>query len=172
MPLGPFLGKNFGSTVSPWVVTMDALAPFVVANVAQDPAPLPYLQHADAFNFDIQLAVAIRAPGAAPAVVSRTNFKYMYWTMKQQLAHHSVNGCNMQPGDLLGSGTISGPTPDSYGSLIELTWGGKNEVPLAGGETRKFLKVRMRPRLRPRVCVYAAGCLHAQQWRRTATRSS
>ncbi|XP_022105584.1 fumarylacetoacetase-like [Acanthaster planci] len=141
VPLGPFLGKNLGTTISPWVVTMEALAPFIVTNHTQDPKPLPYLQHEDNFNFDINLTAAISAEGTnGPAVVSRTNFKYMYWTMKQQLAHHSVTGCNMQPGDLLASGTISGPTDDSLGCMLELCWKGTREVDLGNGIKRKFLK--------------------------------
>lgn len=140
VPLGPFLGKNFGSTISPWVVTMDALAPFAVDNPVQEPTPLGYLRHDDKYSFDINLEVQIQPEGAEPSTVSNSNIKYMYWTMKQQLAHHSVSGCNMSPGDLLGSGTISGKTPDSYGSMIELSWGGKKEVDLGNGEVRKFLK--------------------------------
>lgn len=139
VPLGPFGGKNFGTTVSPWVVTMDALEPFQMANVAQDPAPLPYLAHEDPYNFDINLAAAIKAPGQEAGVVTNSNFKYMYWTMKQQLAHHSVTGCPMQPGDLLGSGTISGPAPGSYGSMLEIAWKGTKPVAIPGGE-RKFIQ--------------------------------
>jgi len=140
VPLGPFLGKNFGTTISPWVVTMDALAPFAVPNVPQDPAPFPYLTHSDNYNFDIHLSVSIKPPASEAKVVSNTNFKYMYWTMKQQLAHHCINGCNMRPGDLLGSGTISGPTPDSLGSMIELSWRGTKPVDVGNGQTRKFIQ--------------------------------
>jgi len=140
IPLGPFLGKNFGTTVSPWVVTMDALEPFLTPNVPQDPAPLPYLAHEDPYNFDINLAAAIKAPGQEAAVVTNSNFKYMYWTMKQQLAHHSVTGCPMQPGDLLGSGTISGPAPGSYGSMLEIAWRGTKPVDIGNGQSRKFIQ--------------------------------
>ncbi|EDQ91251.1 uncharacterized protein MONBRDRAFT_34985 [Monosiga brevicollis MX1] len=140
VPLGPFLGKNFGTSISPWVVTMDALAPFTVPNPVQDPVPLPYLRHEDPYSFDINLSVAIAPEGKEGKVVTNSNLKHMYWTMKQQLAHHTINGCNAQPGDLLGSGTISGKTPDSYGSMIELSWRGTKEIDLGEGEVRKFLK--------------------------------
>ena len=140
VPLGPFLGKNFASTVSPWIVTLEALEPFRTAGPHQDPEVLPYLKAEGHFNYDIELEVAIQPENSAPSVVSRTNFKYMYWSMVQQLAHHTVNGCNIRIGDLYASGTISGPTPDSLGSLLELSWKGTREVSLAQGETRKFLK--------------------------------
>jgi len=141
VPLGPFLAKNFGTTISPWVVTMEALEPFKVANYPQDPEPLPYLKHTDDYNFDINLKVLIKpVQGKEAATVCHSNFKYMYWTMKQQLAHHTVSGCNMQSGDLLGSGTISGPTPDAYGSMLELSWRGSKTVDLGDGITRKFLQ--------------------------------
>lgn len=142
VPLGPFLGKNFGTTISPWVVTMEALAPFAVNNAVQEnPTPLPYLRHSDPYTFDIKLEVSIKGENMTQAgVVSRSNFKHMYWTMKQQLAHHSIGGCNMNPGDLLASGTISGPTEDSFGSMLELSWKGTKTVDLGSGETRKFIK--------------------------------
>ncbi|XP_035670137.1 fumarylacetoacetase-like [Branchiostoma floridae] len=142
VPLGPFLGKSFSTSISPWVVTMDALMPFVVDNAKQDDPPiLPYLQHKDKYNFDIKLSAAVRAEGMAePAVICNSNYKYLYWTMKQQLAHHTVNGCSMRPGDLLASGTISGETEDSYGSMLELCWKGTKEIDIGGGQTRKFLK--------------------------------
>lgn len=141
VPLGPFLGKNLGTSISPWVVTMDALKPFVVPNATQDPKPLPYLYHEDPYNFDIHLEVAIKGEGMPkPATVCRSNFKFMYWTMKQQLTHHTVTGCNANPGDLMASGTISGEAPDSYGSMLELCWKGTKTVDLGNGETRKFLK--------------------------------
>jgi fumarylacetoacetase len=141
VPLGPFLAKNFGTTISPWVVTMDALKPFACPNPVQDPKPFDYLTHDDNYSFDINLEVGLRAPSMdVPTVISRTNFKYMYWTMKQQLVHHTVTGCNLRPGDLMGSGTISGKSPDSYGSLLELCWKGTKTIPLANGETRKFLQ--------------------------------
>ncbi|XP_057370834.1 fumarylacetoacetase-like [Daphnia carinata] len=141
VPLGPFLAKNFGTTISPWVVTMEALEPFKVSNYPQDPEPFAYLKHADDYNFDINLEVAIKPGGSEKeAVVCRSNFKYMYWTMKQQLAHHTVTGCNLQPGDLLGSGTISGPTNDAFGSMLELSWRGTRLVELGDGVTRKFIQ--------------------------------
>ncbi|KAH7951730.1 hypothetical protein HPB52_011766 [Rhipicephalus sanguineus] len=109
-PLGPLTSKNLGTTISPWVVTMEALEPFRCANVPQDPTPMPYLTHADNYNYDINLQAGIKPKGAATATtVCQTNLKYMYWTMKQQLAHHTVSGCNLNPGDLMGTGTISGP---------------------------------------------------------------
>ena len=110
VPLGPFLGKSFGTSISPWVVPMEALMPYVCSNYPQEPPPLTHLRHNDDYNFDIQLEVSI-IPEAQTvgSVVCQSNFRYMYWTMKQQLAHHSGNGCTMRPGDLLASGTISGP---------------------------------------------------------------
>ncbi|XP_062405487.1 fumarylacetoacetase [Sardina pilchardus] len=141
VPLGPFLGKNFGTTISPWVVPMDALLPFVEPNAVQDPEPLPYLRHGDAYTFNINLFVSVKGEAMRePATICKSNFKYMYWTMKQQLAHHTVNGCNMRPGDLLASGTISGPEPESFGSMLELSWRGSKSVDLGGGESRTFLK--------------------------------
>lgn len=141
VPLGPFLGKNLGTSISPWVVPMEALMPFVVDNYKQEPKPFPYLHHDDKFNFDIKLQVAIKPEGASsPTVVCKSNFRNMYWTMKQQLAHHTITGCNIRPGDLLASGTISGPTEDSYGSMLELSWKGTKTVDVGNGETRKFLK--------------------------------
>ncbi|KAG8235830.1 hypothetical protein J437_LFUL016091 [Ladona fulva] len=141
VPLGPFLAKNLGTSISPWVVTMEALEPFKVANFPQDPEPLPYLMHHDNYNFDINLEVDIKPEGTPVAsTVCRSNFKYLYWTPKQQLAHHTITGCNMRPGDLLASGTISGETSDSYGSMLELCWKGTKNVPLVGGMSRKFLQ--------------------------------
>jgi fumarylacetoacetase len=139
VPLGPFLGKNFASTISPWIVTLDALEPFRVDNPKQDPAPLPYLQHEGKGSFDINLQAAIQPEGEKETVVANSNFKYMYWTMAQQLAHHTVNGCPVNSGDMMGSGTISGPTPDSYGSMLELTWKGQNPIKLSDGTERKFI---------------------------------
>merc|ERR1719312_1826871 len=131
VPLGPFGAKNLGTTISPWVVTMEALMPFAFPNYVQDPTPFPYLQHNDAYTFDVALEVSIQPEGEAnSSVVSRSNFKHMYWTMKQQLVHHTVTGCNMRPGDLLASGTISGPEPSSYGSMLELSWRGAKTVAL------------------------------------------
>ncbi|XP_043199559.1 fumarylacetoacetase-like [Amphibalanus amphitrite] len=141
VPLGPFTAKNLGTSISPWVVTMEALAPFAVDNYVQDPEPLPYLRHQDRYTFDINLEVAIKPESSGQeSVVSRSNFRHMYWTMKQQLAHHSVTGCTMRPGDLLASGTISGPEPESYGSMLELSWRGSKPLTLADGSTRKFLQ--------------------------------
>jgi len=142
IPLGPFGAKNLGTSISPWVVTMEAVKPFLVPNSPQDPEPFPYLKHSDPYTFDVALEVAIQPEGeAASSVVSRSNFKHMYWTMKQQLAHHTVTGCNMRPGDLLASGTISGPEPSSYGSMLELSWRGTKPLQLEnGGGERKFLK--------------------------------
>jgi len=140
-PLGPFLGKSFSTSISPWIVTMDALAPFLVDNVPQQPAVLPNLQHSDKYNYDIKLEVKLEASDLPEAkTISISNFKYMYWTMKQQLAHHTSNGCNLRPGDLLGSGTISGPTKEERGSLIELSWGSKEPLELGGQVTRTFLR--------------------------------
>jgi len=142
IPLGPFGAKNLGTSISPWVVTMEALQPFLVPNSPQDPQPFPYLRHDDPFTFDVSLEVSIQPEGEAESsVVSRSNFKHMYWTMKQQLVHHTVTGCNMRPGDLLASGTISGPEPSSYGSMLELSWRGTKPMQLEnGGGERKFLK--------------------------------
>uniref|UniRef100_A0A7N8X086 Fumarylacetoacetase n=1 Tax=Mastacembelus armatus TaxID=205130 RepID=A0A7N8X086_9TELE len=141
VPLGPFLGKNFGTTISPWVVPMEALLPFAEPNPVQDPEPLPYLTHHDAYTFNINLFVSLTGEGMTEAAtICKSNFKYMYWTMKQQLAHHTVNGCNVRPGDLLASGTISGPDPESFGSMLELSWRGSKSIDLGGGETRTFLK--------------------------------
>lgn len=139
VPLGPFLAKNFGSTVSPWIVTLEALEPFRVETPKQEPEVLPYLQFTGAKNYDIQLEVEIATPTGEKKTVSHSNFKYMYWNMCQQLAHHTVNGCNIQVGDLYASGTISGPTPDSYGSMLEITWQGKNPVKMPDGTERKFI---------------------------------
>ncbi|WP_372975953.1 fumarylacetoacetase [Muriicola sp.] len=140
VPLGPFLGKNFASSISPWIVTLDALEPFRVASPKQDPLPLPYLAQKGKKSFDIHLEVEIRTEDGSETTVCRTNFKYMYWTMAQQLAHHTINGCKVNSGDMMGSGTISGPTPDSFGSMLELSWQGSKEIPLSDGTTRKFLK--------------------------------
>ncbi len=139
VPLGPFLGKSFASTISPWVVTLDALEPFRVAGPPQEPEPLAYLRCSGAHNFDIHLQVDIQPEGGTPTRVCLSNFKYMYWNMCQQLAHHTINGCNMRVGDLCASGTISGPTPDAYGSMLELTWRGTQPLKLSDGSERKFL---------------------------------
>ena len=139
VPLGPFLAKNFASSISPWIVTLDALEPFRTKGPKQNPAPLPYLQLKGKHAFDIHLEVAITPKNGAANVVSQTNFKYMYWSMSQQLAHHTSNGCRVNSGDMMGSGTISGPTPDSFGSMLELTWGGQNPIQMNDGSERKFI---------------------------------
>lgn len=139
VPLGPFLGKNFASSISPWIVTLDALEPFRVASPVQNPKPLPYLQSEGEKSFDIQLEVAIQPNDAKEQVVSKSNFKYMYWNMAQQLTHHTVNGCPVHAGDMMGSGTISGPTPDSYGSMLELAWKGEKPIEMNDGTQRKFI---------------------------------
>ncbi|CAM3710811.1 fumarylacetoacetase [Flavobacterium gelidilacus] len=139
VPLGPFLAKNFASTISPWIVTMDALEPFKTESCEQSPAPMKYLQQKDKHTFDINLEVSLQPENSSETVISKSNFKYMYWTMAQQLAHHTVNGCRVNSGDMMGSGTISGPTPDSFGSMLELSWGGKNPIKLNDGSERKFI---------------------------------
>lgn len=139
VPLGPFLGKNFATSISPWVVTMEALAPFRVAAPPQDPQPLPYLNGPKRTTYDIHLEVHVQGEKMSEATrICASNFRYLYWTLAQQVAHHTVNGCNLRPGDLLASGTISGPAPDSFGSLLELSWRGTRPVNV-GGETRTFL---------------------------------
>ena len=139
VPLGPFLAKNFASSISPWIVTMDALEPFRCKGPIQEPTPLPYLQQKGKHAFDINLEVYIEPENVEASLVSKSNFKYMYWSMSQQLAHHTSNGCRINSGDMLGSGTISGPTPDSFGSMLELTWGGKNPIKMNDGSERKFI---------------------------------
>jgi fumarylacetoacetase len=140
-PLGPFLAKNFATTISPWVVTLDALAPFRTAGPKQDPTPLPYLRSPGNWAFDVHLEVLLQAATMdRPHVISRSNAKSLYWNVCQQLAHHAVNGCNLRTGDLLASGTISGPTPNSYGSLLELAWKGTKPITLPNGEKRTFLQ--------------------------------
>ncbi|GAB4316868.1 MAG: fumarylacetoacetase [Bacteroidales bacterium] len=139
VPLGPFLGKNFGSVISPWVVTLDALEPFRTSGPEKDTEPLPYLRHDVPANFDIDLEVVIGPDGPGLTKICHSNFKYLYWSMAQQLAHHTVNGCNIRPGDMMASGTISGPTPESYGSMLELSWKGTRPLKLQNGDERKFL---------------------------------
>jgi len=139
VPLGPFLAKNFASSISPWVVTLDALEPFRVPGPVQDPEPLPYLKVDKDGCYDIALEVGIAPEGAAESTVCRSNFKHMYWNMAQQLAHHTVNGCNIRRGDMMASGTISGPTPDSFGSMLELSWRGTKPLTLSDGSERKFI---------------------------------
>jgi len=127
VPLGPFTAKNFCTSISPWVVTMDALMPYVMKGEEQIPTPFPYLNHSDPYTFDIKLDVCMEIPEQPEkqTVIAQSNFKNMYWTMKQQLVHHTVTGCNVRPGDLLASGTISGETRDAYGSMLEISWRGK-----------------------------------------------
>lgn len=139
VPLGPFLAKNFATSISPWIVTMDALEPFRTKGPVQNPTPLPYLQQKGKHSFDIHLETYITPENAEPTLVSQSNFKYMYWTMSQQLAHHTSNGCRVNSGDMMGSGTISGPTPNSFGSMLELSWGGKNPLKMSDGTERKFI---------------------------------
>ena len=139
VPLGPFLGKNFASTISPWVVTMDALEPFRTGGYKQEPEVLPYLKYSGNKNIDINLEVAIQPAGQKETTVCRSNYKYMYWTMEQQLAHHTVNGCNVNVGDLMASGTISGKEETSFGSMLELAWKGTKPVKMSDGTERKFI---------------------------------
>ncbi|MBA2269446.1 MAG: fumarylacetoacetase [Chthoniobacterales bacterium] len=140
-PLGPFLAKNFCTSISPWVVTMDALEPFRLALPPQEPEPLPYLRAQNDSTYNIQLEARLQtATMPEPHVITRTNFRHLYWSIAQQLAHHTVGGCNLQPGDLLASGTISGPTEDSRGCMLELTWRGANPLTLPNGESRKWLE--------------------------------
>ncbi|WP_439686172.1 fumarylacetoacetase [Cupriavidus oxalaticus] len=149
-PLGPFLAKNFATTLSPWIVTLEALLPYRTGwtRAPERPQPLDYLRpadHADAGAFDIQLEVSVLsarqlALGRQPRMLTRTSFRHQYWTLSQMIAHHTVGGCNLQPGDLLGSGTISGPTPGEAGALIELTASGTKPVDIGDGETRGFLE--------------------------------
>jgi fumarylacetoacetase len=141
VPLGPFLAKNFATSVSPWVVPLEALEPFRTAGPAQDPEPLSYLKQSGPHAFDIRLEARLQTAAMdRPQTICTTNFKHLYWSMAQQLAHHAVNGCNLRPGDLLASGTVSGPTPDSLGCLLELTWRGARPLTLSSGEQRTFLQ--------------------------------
>ena len=140
-PLGPFLAKNFCTSISPWVVMLEALEPFRRPAPHQDPEPLPYLRPVENATYDIELEARLQTSTMdAPHVITRTNFQHLYWSMAQQLAHHAVGGCNLQPGDLLASGTISGPTEDSRGCMLELTWRGANPLTLPNGESRKWLE--------------------------------
>ena len=140
VPLGPFLGKNFCSSISPWVVTLEALAPFKSPSPQQDPEVLDYLKFSGDKNYNIDLQVYIQPQNGEENLISESNFKHMYWNMNQQLAHHTSNGCNVEVGDLYASGTISGADPKSYGSMLELTWRGQNPLTLNNGEQRKFLQ--------------------------------
>ncbi|MDN5424228.1 MAG: fumarylacetoacetase, partial [Chryseobacterium sp.] len=140
VPLGPFLGKNFGSSISPWVVTMEALEPFRTASPKQEPAVLDYLQFEGDKNYDINLEVYLQPENGEENLISESNYKFMYWNMTQQLAHHTINGCNVEVGDLYASGTISGSDPKSFGSMLELTWRGQNPLQLKDGKERKFIE--------------------------------
>ncbi|WP_068598470.1 fumarylacetoacetase [Vaginella massiliensis] len=140
VPLGPFLGKNFGSSISPWVVTLEALEPFRTASPQQDPEVLDYLKVDGEKNYDINLEVYLQPENDQANLICESNFKFMYWNMCQQLAHHTVNGCNLEVGDLYASGTISGSSPNSFGSMLELTWRGQNPLKLSNGEERKFIE--------------------------------
>lgn len=139
VPLGPFLAKNFASSISAWIVTLDALEPFKVEGPKQEPEVLDYLKFEGKKSYDINLEVLIKPDNSEESSICKSNFKYMYWNMAQQLAHHTVNGCNVRGGDLMGSGTISGPTPDSYGSMLELSWKGTKPLKLNDGQERKFI---------------------------------
>lgn len=140
VPLGPFLAKNFGSSISPWIVTLDALEPFRVKGPVQEPKVFPYLEFKGDKNLDIQLEVLIQPEGKEESIICRSNYKYMYWNQNQQLAHQTINGCNIKAGDMYASGTISGPSKDSYGSMLELSWRGTEPVKLKNGEERKFIE--------------------------------
>lgn len=139
VPLGPFLAKSFASTISPWIVTLDALQPFKTESPKPEIEPLPYLRSTGKKSYDIKLEVYITPENGLPNCVTKSNFKYMYWNMSQQLAHHTSNGCPVKSGDMMGSGTISGPTPDSYGSMLELSWRGEKPLKLNDGTERKFI---------------------------------
>ncbi len=140
VPLGPFLGKNFASSVSPWVITLDALEPFRTEGPSQDPKPLAYLQTEGKRTFDIKLEAFLQPENGEENKLCESNFKHLYWNISQQLAHHTVNGCNIHAGDMMASGTISGPTEDSYGSMLELTWRGAKPISLKDGSERKFIE--------------------------------
>ena len=139
VPLGPFLAKNFGSSMSPWIVTMEALEPFRISGPKQEPEVLPYLKFAGDYHFDIHLQVGVQPKDSEEKVVTNSNFKYMYWNVVQQLAHHTVNGCNINTGDVYASGTISGNDPSAYGSMLELSWKGTKPIQMPDGTERKFI---------------------------------
>lgn len=140
VPLGPFLGKNFGSSISPWVVTLEALNPFRTKSPKQEPEVLDYLKFSGDKNFDINLEVYLQPETGTENLISQSNYKFMYWNMTQQLAHHTINGCNVEVGDMYASGTISGENPNSFGSMLELTWRGQNPLKLNDGQERKFIE--------------------------------
>jgi fumarylacetoacetase len=140
IPLGPFLAKNFASSMSPWIVTLDALEQFRIPGPVQEPKVLPYLEYSGNKHIDINLEVGLTPNQGVENIISRSNYKHMYWNMNQQLAHHTVNGCNINCGDMMASGTISGPNPENYGSMLELCWKGTKPIPLSDGTERKFLQ--------------------------------
>lgn len=140
VPLGPFLAKNFVSHISPWIVTLDALEPFRTNGPIQDPKVFPYLEYEGNKHIDIHLEVSIKPENTNETVVTKSNYKHMYWNMNQQLAHHSINGCNIKCGDTMASGTISGPKEGSYGSMLEISWAGSKSVKMADGSERKFIQ--------------------------------
>ena len=140
IPLGPFLAKNFASSMSCWIVTLDALEPFRTAGPIQKPKVLPYLEYSGDKHLDIELTVAIQTENGAKKVVTNSNYKHMYWNMNQQLAHHTVNGCNVKCGDILASGTISGPEEGSFGSMLEISWKGTKPIKMPDGSERKFIQ--------------------------------
>ena len=140
VPLGPFLAKNFASSISPWVVTLEALEHFKLAGPKQEPEVLPYLTYEGEKNYDIHLEVGIAPEEGEETTVCQSNFKHMYWNMAQQLAHHTVNGCNINIGDMMASGTISGKEENSFGSMLELSWGGTQPIQLKDGSERKFIE--------------------------------
>lgn len=139
VPLGPFLGKSFASSLSPWIVTLDALEPFRTSGPVQEPKVLPYLEYKDDKHIDINLQVLIQPEGKEETVVCNSNYKFMYWNMNQQLAHHTINGCNIKAGDCMGSGTISGPEEGMFGSMLEISWKGTKPFPMPDGSERKFI---------------------------------
>jgi fumarylacetoacetase len=150
-PLGPFLSKNFGTTISPWIITPEALAPFQMVQPARpegDPKPLPYLwddrdQREGQFDLEIEVLIhtdGMRAKGAPPQRIAVSNTKHLYWTVAQMVAHHTCGGCSLEPGDIFGSGTISGPTPQNYGSIAELSFDGTRDITLASGEIRRWVQ--------------------------------
>ena len=135
VPLGPFLAKNFATSISPWIITLEALEPFRCSSPKQDPKPFDYLKNKDDHNFDIELEIHLQTKKMEESyVISKTNYNYLYWNMAQQIAHHTITGCNLRTGDLLASGTISGPDKDSRGSMLEIAWGGKEPITLPNGE--------------------------------------
>ena len=140
VPLGPFLAKNFASSMSCWIVTLDALEPFRTAGPIQKPKVLPYLEYSGNKHLDIELTVAIQTENGSKKVVANSNYKHMYWNMNQQLAHHTVNGCNVNCGDMLASGTISGPEEGSFGSMLEISWKGTKPVKMPDGSERRFIQ--------------------------------